>query len=228
MTSLFGLGSLVDPTDLYVLLSRLGLNLLVTTVLVLGVYRRLYRSQELVFTYFTFNVITFSMCLLLSKVPMELGFALGLFAVFGILRYRTEPIRMRALPYMFVVIGVAIINAVANEHISLVELLIVDALIVAVTFAVETHPSLRRHATTPLTYDNLALLARGREAELRADIARRTGLDVVKVELQHVDLLRDAANLVVHHEARPASTDVDLESKPSCVPVQSVAERGAP
>ncbi|MCB9652470.1 MAG: DUF4956 domain-containing protein [Deltaproteobacteria bacterium] len=201
MSELLGLGVFIDAPDLLKLLSRLALDLGVTAILVLAVYRRLYKSQEFVFTYFTFNVITFSMCLLLSKVPMELGFALGLFAVFGILRYRTEAIRMRDLTYMFIVIGVAIINAVANREVSLVELMVVNGLILGITWAVEMNPRARRQASTPLLYDDLSLLRPERLADLHADITRRTGLDVVKVEIHRIDLLRDSAELTVYHQA---------------------------
>lgn len=213
MSELLGLGAAVDLHDLLQLIGRLGLDLGVTAILVLAVYHRLHRSQDFVFTYFTFNVITFSMCLLLSKVPMELGFALGLFAVFGILRYRTEAIRMRDLTYMFIVIGVAIINAVANQAISLAELLLVNLLIVLTTVLIEMHPRLRRHAATPLVFDDLSLLQAGREEALRADIARRTGLDVVKIEIHRIDLLRDAAELTVYHEARRIEVAQPVEAQ---------------
>ena len=79
------------------------------------VYYRLYRDRDYVFTYFLINLVTFSLAYLLSNVPIELGFALGLFAVFGILRYRTEAIRVRNLTYLFVVIGVALLNALAFD-----------------------------------------------------------------------------------------------------------------
>lgn len=230
MTTLFGLDLHADPADLFALMGRLSLDLVVTAILVLGIYRRLYKSQEFVFTYFTFNLITFSMCLLLSKVPMELGFALGLFAVFGILRYRTEAIRMRDLTYMFIVIGVAIMNAVATAPVTLPELLIVDLLIIGVTFAVETNPRLRQNLATPLLYDDLSLLQRGREAQLRADISRRTGFDVVKVEIHRIDLLRDAAELTIFHAARPALGQAEATPEPEVarIAVGGPAPGGSP
>ena len=99
MTDLFGTESLFD-SDWYKLMARLGLNLGVVSLIVLFVYYRMYKNREFVFTYYIFNIITFTMCVLLRKVPMELGFALGLFAVFGILRFSTEEIKMRDLTYM--------------------------------------------------------------------------------------------------------------------------------
>ena len=204
MNTLFGTEMLVDVEDLLKLVSRLGLNLIVTSVVVMGVYYRLYRNRDFVFTYYVFNVITFSLCVLLRKVPMELGFALGLFAVFGILRYRTEEIRMRDLTYMFIVIGIAILNAVANKKVSLAVLLVVNTVIVGVALVIELQPTRRRETSTPMLYDSLELLQPGRTQELIADLTRRTGFEVTGVQVHRIDLLRDAAEITVsYREGRP-------------------------
>lgn len=199
MNELFGTDQLFDSGDFLKLVSRLGLDLAFASIVIAVVYYRLYRSREYVFTYYIFNVITFSMCVLLRKVPMELGFALGLFAVFGILRYRTEEIRMRDLTYLFIVIGLGIINAVANRKVSLVELLTVNAIIVAVTAALELYPRGYRHGATPMLYDKLELLRPGQHAALLADLKARTGLDIVRVHVNRIDMLRDAAEITVSH-----------------------------
>jgi hypothetical protein len=201
---LFGTDELFNTWDFFKLVSRLGLDLVFTWIVVSLVYARLYRNRELIFTYYLFNIITFTLCLLLRKVPMELGFALGLFAVFGILRYRTEPIRLRDLTYMFIVIGLAILNAVANKKISLMELLVVDVMIVAATAIVELSPRHRNIGHVPVLYDNLALLHPGREPELHADLARRTGLPIDRVQIHRLDLLRDAAQLTAFFPTAPS------------------------
>ncbi len=200
---IFGTEKLIDVWDFVKLLSRLGIDLVFAGFVISFVYTPLYRKREFAFTYYIFNIITFSLCILLRKVPMEIGFALGLFAVFGILRYRTEEIRMRDLTYLFIVIGIGILNSVANKKISLAELLVVNLLIVGVTAIYERFARDRHETQTPLLYDNLALLQPGRKAELLADLAKRTGLPVVRVELHRIDLLRDAAELTVFYEDRP-------------------------
>ncbi len=175
------------------------MNLAFTTIVVAAIYYRLYRNREFVFTYFVFNVITFSLCALLRKVPMELGFALGLFAVFGILRYRTEEIRMRDLTYLFIVIGIGILNAVANKKVSLVELVTVNVVIVGITALIELPAAARRQGSTPMLYDNLTLLRPDQHSALLADLANRTGLEVVRVQVHKIDLLRDAAEITVFY-----------------------------
>ncbi|MBM66582.1 MAG: DUF4956 domain-containing protein [Myxococcales bacterium] len=199
MSELLGLHpeAIIDAADFAKLGSRLLLDLLVTSFVVLLVYVRRYGRTEYVFTYFMFNLITFSLCFLLRKVPVDLGFALGLFAVFGILRYRTEPIRTRDLTYLFVVIGIAILNAVVNKKVSLGELLLVNGAIAGLTFTLEYLTWFRRDQSHAIVYDNLELVQREDPTELLADLRKRTGLDVRRVQVEQVDLLRDTVRLTV-------------------------------
>lgn len=201
MSALLGLG---PPAwdDLFVLLSRLVWNLACATAVILFVYHRLYRIREHVFTYYLFNTITFCLCLLLRRVSVEFGFALALFGVFGILRYRTEQIRTRDLTYLFIVIGVGILNGVADHNVSLGELLAVNGTIVGLTVLLELGP-LRSEDSTPMLYDRLELLKPGQESKLIEDVAGRTGLDVLRVQVQRIDLLRDAAEITIHYRRKP-------------------------
>ena len=198
MNEILGLHpSFIDAQDFAKLGSRLFLDLFFTSLVVLWVYVRRYGRTEFVFTYFMFNVVTFTLCFLLRKVPIELGFALGLFAVFGILRYRTEAIRTPDLTYLFVVIGIAILNAVVNKKVSFAEVLLVNSTIVGLAALLETVPSLQREKRQMVIYDNLELLRGGDKQALFADLKERTGLDVKRVQIDRFDLLRDTARLTV-------------------------------
>ena len=203
----FGTDQFMDAADFVRLISRLSLNLAFTSVVILAVYYRLYRNREFVFVYYIFNLITFSMCVLLRKVPMELGFALGLFAVFGILRYRTEEIRMRDLTYLFIMIGIGIINGVANKKVSTAELLLVNAAIGGITALLELPHSSQRQGATPMLYDNLELLKPHNRDQMVADIVKRTGLDVVRVQIHRIDMLRDAAEITIFYRGGIASSE---------------------
>lgn len=213
---LFGTDDFLDAWDFAKLVARLGFDLFLTYLVVGRVYARLYpQNRDFIFTYYIFNVITFVICILLRKVPMEIGFALGLFAVFGILRYRTEAIRLRDLTYMFIVIGVAILNSVANKKISFLELLAANLAIIIVTAAVELSPRSRRSSSVPILYDNLALLQPGRTAELHADLGKRTGLSIDRVQVHRIDLLRDAAELTVYYQTSEATAGTEAPKVPS-------------
>jgi hypothetical protein len=198
MNSYLGLAPTMDPIELTKLILRFLINFAFATVVIRLVYYRRYGDRGFLFTYYLLNVITFTLCFLLRKVPAELGFALAIFAVFSILRYRTEQISSRDLTYLFIVIGLGVINAVANKSVGLDELLTVNTLIAGMTVLIEYGPFRAKGSWTLLLYDNLELLKPGRQAELLRDIGERTGLPADRVEVENLDLLRDSATLRVH------------------------------
>ena len=197
MGSWFGLDPVIDYYELLKLVLRFLVNISFASVVIQLVYFRRYRDRDFLFTFYLLNVITFALCFLLRKVPAEFGFALAMFAVFGILRFRTEQIRNRDLTYLFVVIGIGVINAVANKTVGLAELLTVNIIIAGMTVLIEYGRFGTQHSSTPVIYDNLSLLEPGRTEELLKDISARTGLAADRVEIESVDLLRDAAALRV-------------------------------
>ena len=199
MNELFGIGLFPDGAHLAKLSARLALDLLVITIVVRGVYYRLYRHRDYVFTYLLLNLVTFSLALFLSSVPIELGFALGLFGVFGILRYRTEAIPVRDLTYLFVVIGIALLNALAGTNISLVELLVVNGVIAGAVCVLEAASFSGREQSQHVLYDRLELLSPVRSGDLLQDLRARTHLPVDRYEIGDVDLLRDTVDLTIHY-----------------------------
>ena len=189
----------------WVLLGRLGLDLFFTVLTVRVVYYRLYRSRDYVFTYFLINLVTFALAYILSNVRMELGFAMSLFAVFGILRYRTEGIAVRNLTYLFVVIGVALLNALTNGGITLGELLIANVAVVGTVAVLEAAPSSGREESRLVRYDRLDLLSPDAANDLIADLRTRTHLPVERCEIGDVDLLRESADIRIHYRVRRPS-----------------------
>lgn len=199
MGELTGLGGFVDLGGLVRLMVRLAIDLCFTAIIIQWVYLRSYRRRDHAFTCYLFNIVTLCLCVLLQQGPAELGVALTLFGVFGILRYRTEQIRSSDLTYLFIALGLAILNGIADRSLSIAELIATNAAIVTAAVVLEhRRPGEREHAT-PLLYDKLELLTPGRAVALADDIAARTGLAVVRVDVERIDLLRDAAELVVHY-----------------------------
>ena len=175
----------------------MGINLLFTCLVVFLIYARRHGRNEYVFTYVMFNFITFTLCYLLQNTPIELGFALGLFAVFGILRYRTEPIRIHELTYLFIVIGLGILNAIVPANASINEMLITNGAIVGLTALLEHVTWFSRGQRLKLIYDDMDKI-RGPEAALLADLSERTGMRIEKVSVDEIDLLRETARLTLH------------------------------
>ena len=156
------------------------------------------RLQKIKITYLLIYLsvlLYFFLCFLLENVKLELGFALGLFAIFGIIRYRTDPIPIKEMTYLFIVIGVSVINALANKKISHSELLFTNFIIIAVTYALEKIWLLKHETRKTITYEKIELIVPGRKQELLDDLKLRTGLNITRVEVRRLDFLRDTAQL---------------------------------
>lgn len=209
MTTWAGIPLVSDSADLLALAIRLAFDLIFAGIVVRVVYCRFYQQPDYVFTYVVLNLVTFALGFLLSRVPLELGFALGLFAVFGILRYRTEAIEVRNLTYLFVVIGLALLNALTNQRISLVELLVVNGVIVGAVCVLESASFSAREESRRVVYDRLDLLQPHTADALLEDLRARTHLPVTRYEIGTVDLLRDTTDLTVYfrgerHRSKPS------------------------
>ena len=141
----------------------------------------------------------FLLCVLLDSVKLQLGFALGLFAIFGIIRYRTDPIAIKEMTYLFLVIGISVVNALSNKKISYAELVFANLMIVFVTYGMENLWLLRHQSRKNITYEKIELILPERREELIADLKARTGIDVIRVEIRRIDFLRDTANLRIFY-----------------------------
>src|SRR5262245_56102493 len=130
--------------DFWALLFKFLLDLVVVFVLIRVIYYPIHRKKDHLFTYFLLNTLIFFLCILLNSVKLSMGFAFGLFAIFGILRYRTEQIGIKDMTYLFVVITLAVINALVSKKISLAELAFTDGMILLITWMLE-HVWLTRH-----------------------------------------------------------------------------------
>lgn len=191
---------LFDQKDFYKLLFRFILDFSVTFIIVRVFYFSANRRKDYLFTFFVFNLLTFFICFLLRKVPMELGFALGLFAVFGILRYRTEPLPIKEMTYLFIVIGLAMINALVNKSISLSELAFVNISVLLLVFSFERLWFNKEIQEKRITYERIDLIKPNSRMEMIEDLRERTGLDIVKVQIGKIDFLRDVATVTVFYK----------------------------
>ncbi len=192
---------LFNQKDLVKLFVRFLIDFAFTFVIVRVLYFAAKRRKDYLFTFIVFNLLTFFICFLLRKVPMELGFALGLFAVFGILRYRTEPIPIKEMTYLFIVIGLAMINALANKKISWAELVFVNTTILLVTLSFEKLWFNNEIQSKNVVYERIDLIKMEHRIEMIKDLRERTGLDIVRVQIGKIDLLRDVAIVTVFFRA---------------------------
>jgi len=192
---------LFNQKDLFKLFVRFLVNFSFTFVIVRVLYFSANRRKDYLFTFIVFNLLTFFICFLLRKVPMELGFALGLFAVFGILRYRTEPIPIKEMTYLFIVIGLAMINALANKKISWAELMFVNSTILLVTLSFEKLWFNNEVQSKNVVYERIDLIKNENRLAMIEDLRGRTGLDIIKVQVGKIDFLRDVATVTIFFKA---------------------------
>lgn len=176
-------------------------NLVSALVLVLFIYHQAAQRREFVFTFLSVSTSVFLLCRLLIGIELDLAFALGLFAIFGIIRYRTDAIPIREMTYLFLVIALAVINALASGSDTWAVVLVANGTIWGLTWVLERLWKLRHLATKIVIYDRVDLIHTGRRDELIADLSRRTGVVIEKIEIGKVDLLRDTAVIKVFFDA---------------------------
>lgn len=176
---------------------RLAIDLVTTFVIVRVIYFRHYKKTDLFLTFFAFNVSIFLITYLLNKVEMTLGAAFGLFAVFSMLRYRTENISAKDMTYLFIVIAVGLVMAISKGGWD--ELGLIGAILVIMMALLESNRLMRREFSHDVTYDRIELISPDKRSELIADLKARTGLDIVRIEIGNIDLLRDTARITVYY-----------------------------
>ena len=194
------LGSpIFDSENFWKLITKTVFNLVIITTVIRYIYYPVTKNKEYLFTYFLISLTVFLLCVLLDSVKLQLGFALGLFAIFGIIRYRTDPIPIKEMTYLFLVIGISVVNALANKKISYAELVFANLMIVFVTFGMERLWLLKPELRKNITYEKIELIMPERKAELIADLKERTGINVIRVEVRRIDFLKDTANLRIFY-----------------------------
>ena len=188
---------LMDWQDFWDLVLRSIFNLLVVLYLVRYMYYKTTPRKDYLFTYILISNVIFFILFLLENVKLEMGFALGLFAIFGIIRYRTRQIPIREMTYLFLVIGITVINALANRKVSYAELVLTNAAILILTYLLEKVFLLKHETKREIIYENVELIKPQHRTELIEDLEKRTGLKINRVEIGRVDYLRDSVKLLV-------------------------------
>lgn len=205
---------IINWEDFVGLVIRLGLHIGFIFLLVRVIYYPIAKRKDFLFTYFLFSISIFLMCFLLESVKLEMGFALGLFAVFGIIRYRTDAIPIKEMTYLFIIIGMSVMNALINKKISLVELSFANLVIIGATYGLEKVWLLRHESQKLVLYENIELIQLGRRPELIADLQQRTGIKVNRVEVGKIDFLRDTVMLKIYfyEDEQPGQIDESFSS----------------
>lgn len=186
------------------LIFRLLIDLLSIFILVRFIYFKANKKSDLNFTFYMFNIVIFFICFLLNKVELSLGAAFGLFAVFGMLRYRTEDISIKDMTYLFLVIAIGLITSVTkikntDDSIEYLFMVAINAVILVIAFVLESNLFSKREQVKLIVYEKISLINSQNQTELIADIMQRTGLKVHRLNITKIDFLNDSALIKIYY-----------------------------
>jgi hypothetical protein len=192
---------IIDFPSFLELVGRFALNMAVILILVRWLYYSTSRRKDYLFTYILISTLIFLLCYLLASVKLQIGFALGLFAIFGIIRYRTSSIPIKEMTYLFLVIGVSIINALADTKTSVAEVLFTNFVIIAITFCMEKIWLLKHELSKTVIYEKIDLIKPEKHLELMDDLKERTGIKNIKrLEIGKIDFLKDTCTIQIYFD----------------------------
>ena len=187
-----------DPNAFLALVIRFSFNFLVIAIIVRGLYFSVAKRKNYLFAFMLISTIVFLICFLLDSITLGIGFALGLFAIFGIIRYRTNPIPIKEMTYLFIVIGISVINGLSNMNISYLELVFTNVITIIIVYFLERIWLMTNESVKIIDYENVELIQPGRREELIKDLKERTKLEITKVEIGRINYLRDSVRLRIH------------------------------
>jgi hypothetical protein len=187
--------------DVYTLMYRLILNLFFTTIIIRFIYYPKTKRKDYLFTYYLIGLITFFLCFALKKLDIDIGMGLGLFAIFGIIRYRTNPIEIKEMTYLFIVIGLSVVNALAKKQISITEVLMLNGTVVFLTAGLEYVWLLKHETRKTVVYEKINLIKPELYNEMLKDLQERTGLKINRFEVGKIDFLNDTATVRIFYFA---------------------------
>lgn len=177
------------------------INLAIIIIIVRFIYYPRQRSQEYVFTFFAFNTIIFFVMNLLNDSSISLGAGFGLFAIFSILRYRTDPIPIHEMTYLFIVTALPVINSVLLGTDAYVEFVVTNIAVIGVLFVLEMGWGFNYEIRKTIQYERIDLIRPNKWSELIADLEDRTGLPIKRVEVGNFNFLRDSVRITIYCDA---------------------------
>ena len=186
--------------DFYKMLIKLIINVIFLTGIIRFIYYKYSKKKEYLFTFYLIGTVVFFLCFTLKKYELDLGMALGLFAIFGILRYRTTPIDVKEMTYLFVVIGISVMNALSNKKMSYVEILSANSIILLVVYFFERFYNQNMVLKKDIIYETIENIHPENHNKLKEDIQQRLGIQIVKLEIGDINFLRDTADITVYYK----------------------------
>ncbi len=195
---------LIDPEALAEMLVRFAFNFLFVLIIVRFFYYPRSKRRDYFFAFIMLSASIFMMIYFMDGAKMKVGAALGLFAVFGIIRYRTEAVPIREMTYLFFIVALSVVNGMSSK-LSIAELLIANMIFIFVAKFTESSRLIKRVACKYVRYDNINLITPEKREDMIEDLKKRTGLNIIKVEMGSIDFMRDTALIKIYYEDADAA-----------------------
>lgn len=172
----------------------------VAFVIVRFIYYPVTHNKAYVFTFLTFNTVIFFVLRFITSIEMGIGVGFGLFAIFTILRYRTDPIPIREMTYLFVIAALPVMNSAGVSASAWAELVIANLAVLVILFVLEKEWGFHYESYKQITYEKIDLIRPENAALLLADLKARTGLPITRCAVGKINFLRDTAEIKVYYE----------------------------
>ena len=175
------------------------LNLATAFILVRWIYYPKHRSKKYVFSFLAFNTIIFFVLSLMTSVEISIGVGFGLFAIFSVLRYRTNPIPVREMTYLFITAALPVMNATAANGDHWAKLLLANISVILILFILENEWGFSFESSRTVIYEKIDLIHPTNHQLLLKDLEERTGLIINRLEVGRINFLRDTARIKVFY-----------------------------
>ena len=206
---LFGL-TLFDPQQFISLALRFFLNLIVVSIIARCFYYPRSHRRDYTFIFILMAMSIFLLVSLMEGEGMNIGAAMGLFAIFGIMRFRTEAVPIREMTYLFMLIALSVVNAVAHgeyhpkadywDGVGIITILFVNIVFILMAWIFESTKVMEQECSKIIRYDNVTLISPDKREELKADLEKRTGLKIIRIEVGMLDFLKDSALIRIFYD----------------------------
>lgn len=175
-------------------------NLIVAVSIVRFIYYPVKQSKNYVFTFIAFNTSIYFVMSVLTSVELSVGVGFGLFSLFSLLRYRTDPMPVREMTYLFIIIALPVMNSILITNEVWLSLLLVNTVIIAILFVLERDWGFRYELSQHLIYERIELIKPEHYDLLLEDLQNRTGIDIKRCEVGHINFLRDTAEIKIYYD----------------------------
>ena len=186
----------------YDLVLRFIGNFITAFIIIRLLYYPKGRRRDFLFTFFLFNALIFFVCSFLNSVEMDIGSAFGLFAIFTVLRYRTETIPIREMTYQFIVITLGAVNGLAGLENCILELLFINLTVPVLTYVMDNNFLVKEESSQHILYEKIDLIKPGKRKELLEDLRKRTGLDIRRIRIGKINFLNDTVKMTVYYDEK--------------------------